>query len=75
MSIDVTVSFAGITITGFCTEPVIVSRVATAGTRVRRYTHWTQVALVFGDEADKVRARKWLKRKSRMLRKKRRGWA
>ena len=43
--------------------------------RVRRYTHWTEVALAFGDEAERAWARKWLKRKARMRRKARRGYA
>jgi hypothetical protein len=42
---------------------------------VRQYTHWTQVALAFGGWEEKQKARRWLKRQTRRLRKARRGWA
>lgn len=54
--------------------PVIVSAKMYQGGKVRIYRHWTQIFLQFGTEKMRTKAKRWLKRKGLMKRRKRRGW-
>lgn len=75
VSVSISVS-AGKTVNYGFGMPVLAAAPPRDRHRVRVYQHWTQMALAgFGTESMKLKAQRWLKRRARMLRKKRRGWA